>query len=127
MNEFKKRQRLKKILYSRAIFVLLVIIALFIAHGVWGIFWKYRSSVADERQLQAKLASLTAEQTYLASSTAELGSKNGIEYALQEKFGAVLPGEKEIVFVSAATSSGVPTQSSGNPVENFFSRIFDWF
>ena len=62
-----------------------------------------RASIADENQLKAKLASLDVEQTYLASSTAELGSQKGIEYDLQENFGAVLPGEKEIVIVNSAT------------------------
>ena len=123
MNEFKKRQRLKKILYSRAIFVLLILICLLFAHAVWGIFWKYRSSVADEKQLQAKLAGLSSEESYLASSTEVLESQKGIEYALQEEFGAVFPGEKEIVFINNATSGD---GASAAAPAGFFSRIWDW-
>jgi len=121
MNEFKKRQRVKKIIYSRAIVILLVIVCLFFVHAVWNIFWKYRASIADENQLKAKLTSLDVEQTYLASSTAELGSQKGIEYDLQENFGAVLPGEKEIVIVNSATS----TTSTPVP-QGFFARAWDW-
>lgn len=122
MNEFKKRQHIKKIIYSRAIFLLLVIVCLFLAHAVWGIFWKYRGSVADERQLQSKLANLTAEQASLASSTDELASPGGVEYTLQEKFGAVKPGEKEIVIVNSA-----PVATASAPVsQGFFSRVWNW-
>jgi cell division protein FtsB len=121
MNEFKRRQRVKRIIYSRAIFILLVIVCLFFAHAVWGIFWKYHASVEDERQLQAKLASLTRQESSLASSTEALQSPGGIEYALQEKFGAVKSGEKEIVFIDTATSS--PPSSAH---EGFFARLWQW-
>jgi len=122
MNEFKKRQRLKKILYSRAILVLLVVVCLFLTRAVWDIFWKYRGSVADERQLQSKLAGLSSQEVYLASSTEELESQSGVEYALQEKFGAVKAGEKEIVLVNAS----VPSASS-SALEGFFEGIWNWF
>lgn len=122
MNEFKKRQRLKKIIYSRAIFGLLVVVCLLLVHAVWDIFWKYRASIEDERQLQAKLVSLTDEQAYLASSTADLESQNGVVYELQDKFGAVKPGEKEIVLVNTATSGN----ASASDDESVFGRIWNW-
>ncbi len=122
MNEFKKRQRIKKIIYSRAIVILLVIVALFVARGVWDIFWKYKGSVSDEQELKAELASLTSQETYLASSTAELQSPSGLTYELQEKFGAVLPGEKEIVLVNTATSGAAQSAAPGG----FFFRIWNW-
>ncbi len=122
MNEFKKRQRIKKIIYSRAIVILLVIVALFMIRGVWDIFWKYRGSVSDEQELKAELASLTNQETYLASSTAELESPSGTTYELQEKFGAVLPGEKEIVLVNTATSGAAQSAAP----QGFFSRIWNW-
>jgi cell division protein FtsB len=121
MNEFKKRQRIKKIIYSRAIIILLIIVVLLVARGVWGIFWKYRESINDEKQLQAELASLTNEESYLASSTAELESQSGVQYDLQENFGAVLPGEKEIVIVNSATSS-VPAPAP----QGFFADVWSW-
>ena len=112
---------MKKILYSRAIFVLLVIVCIFFAHSVWDIFWKYRSSIDDERQLQSKLAGLTSQEVYLASSTETLESQSGTEYALQEKFGAVKSGEKEIVFVNTPASG----TGSSTP-QGFFDSIWNW-
>lgn len=103
-------------------FVLIVIVCLFLAHAVWGIFWKYQGSISDERQLQSKLATLNDEQTRLASSTEELASPGGVEYTLQEKFGAVKPGEKEIVIID-----DVPTTTVTAPVQQgFFSRVWSW-
>ncbi len=122
MNEFKKRQLRKKIFYSRAIFVLLILVCLFFAHATWDIFWKYRGSINDEKQLESQLAGLTSEETYLASSTASLESQSGVEYALQEKFGAVKPGEKEIVLVNTATTGAAQSAAP----ESVFSRVWDW-
>lgn len=121
MNEFKKRQRLKKIIYSRAIVILLVVVALLVARGVWGIFWKYRASVSEERQLKTELADLSANEAYLASSTANLETQSGIEYQLQEEFGAVKPGEKEIVLVDTA-----PTSTSASKSQGLLGGFWDW-
>ena len=123
MNEFKKRQRLKKIIYSRATVALLIIIVLFMTHAVWDIFWKYRGSIAAENQLKSQLSNVEAERVYLASSTEALQSQSGIQYELKEKFGAVASGEKEIVIVNTATT----TSSAAPENQNFFQHIFSWF
>lgn len=127
MDELRKRQRLRKILYSRAMLALLVILIVFLVHSVYGVYDKYEASKKNENVMKQKLTDLESQKVYLASSTEELASQNGVEYELRNKFGVVRPGEKEIVIIDPVTATSDNSSVGLNPIQRFFNWIFgDW-
>ena len=122
MDEFKQRQKFKRILYSRFTLVVLVIICLILAKATYGIFQKYEISKTNQAQLQAQLTDLQSRKAFVDSAVQSLETPEGVSYELQDKFGVVEPGEHEIVIVDATTTDASSPDSGG-----FFDNVVDFF
>lgn len=125
MIEFQKKKKIRKILYSPFILIILVIVLLFLIKGSWTVHKKALLSKQNLEKERLELQKLIENEKNLASSIEYLKTDQGIESEIRSKFRAVKDGEKIAVIIDDEVS----TTSSTTTVEqqNLWYRIFHWF
>ena len=122
MLEFQVKKRVKKILYSRAMFVVLLVLIALAGKATWGVYQKEKTSRVNLERLQSEISELKGREEYIKSGIDRLGTSRGIEEEIRQKFKVVKDGEAMAILiddeVSLATSS---------PEKGFWSTIVDVF
>lgn len=95
----------RRYLYTRTAIILVVIVGLLFARGVWAAWQRERLAVAERRQAELELAELQAREAELQREIALLQSERGLEYKIREKFLVTKAGEKVIAIVATGTAS----------------------
>ncbi|MBX4181369.1 hypothetical protein KW807_00700 [Candidatus Parcubacteria bacterium] len=114
MLEFRQKQRIKGLAYSIPSLIILLLIALFLVKGAWGIFNKERESGKVVRDLEAKAEALNSRESELKEGIASLQTQEGIFQEIKEKFSVTQEGEHVAIIVderSKKASSTIPKQS----------------
>ncbi len=125
MLEFQKKKRIKKILYSPIIVLILAIIFVLLIRGAWGVYKKEKLSSQNLRQDQIELEKIIARQNGLASSLDYLKTEQGVESEIRSKFRAVKEGEKVSVIIDDSKSEATATATTTE--KGFWSKMFNWF
>ena len=123
ITEFKSRRKVKRIIYSPATVVLLVIVIFVLARATWSIYDKYHLSADRLDQAESQLAAIKAQEGDLSQSIAALSTASGTEAAMRTDFRIVKPGESLAVIVDAATTAPAAATSS----EGFLDKVGGWF
>jgi cell division protein FtsB len=124
MREFQDRRRIRRFLHSRyAIGVLLLVLALS-SDALWGIYDKYQKSEGLERRMTANLAELQARRQRLEGLNASLGTSEGKEREIRDRFGVIREGEKTIILVDDKEGSGTVRALSN---QGLWTRFLDLF
>jgi cell division protein FtsB len=124
MREFQERRRIKKLLHSRYAIAFLVIVLLFVLKGVWGVYVKYEKSKDIALRVKTEAEGLQAREASLNSSIAALGTAEGKEKEIRDRFGVVKPGEKMVVLVDNTATTG-PIEAV--PDTSWWARITSLF
>ncbi len=125
MREFKDKRKRKEKLYSFWSVLVLFVIFLFLANGVWNIYQKEKESSSLDLDSKAKLDALSSQADQLKSNINKLSTDTGIDEELRLKYGVVKPGEEMIVVVpddSATTST-----STESVYSKFLEKIKSFF
>lgn len=115
MLEFQKKKKLRKILYSPAVLIILAIIFVLLLRGSWSIYKKANLSMQNLEKERIELEKLVLREKNLASSLDYLKTDQGIENEIRSKFRAVKEGEQVAVIVDEQnpTSSATTTKKHG--------------
>ena len=124
MREFQERRRVKRLLHSRYAIVALVVVCLFLAHGVWDVYGKYEKSKEIADRASTNLAELQSRQDSLSQSIDALGTTEGKENEIRDRFGVVKAGEKVVVVVDASTSND---EQAAVAASGWWSRFWGFF
>ena len=124
MLPFQERKKFRKILYSKATLVVLLVMVVFVARGAWQIHEKAVIARAERDEAARALAELQNRTTELQASLGRLRSGQGIEEELRQKFTVAKPGEEVVVVVdeSAKKSENGTSQS-----KSFWESILGFF
>ena len=99
MRGFQEKKRWQKIMQSKPILGLLGLAVLFFAWSVFG-FWGKMEETRKERAItEKKVAELEEKKEKLASDIEKLGTEEGVEENIREKFGLAREGEGVIIIV----------------------------
>ena len=120
--DFHKKQRMRKILFSRAMLLVLIGISALIIFNTWGLYVKERNARAVRREEEREHAELQTQSTFLESEIIRLQTSAGIEEEIRQRFGVAKEGEKVIILLDAPTT----TPSDASP-GGFWRRLFGWF
>ena len=123
MSEFEQNRRIRRILLSPVVLVLLAILLFFLARGVWNIYVKDRASISELNSSKERLAKLQSRQETLVVSTEKLSTESGVEYEIRDRLQMARAGERQIVIVDSPGTAN-PTIS---PPKNFLQKIWDFF
>jgi cell division protein FtsB len=125
MHDFQKKKRIRKILYSPIVIVVLALIIIILVRGVWGVYMKANISMENLEKEKLELQKLSIRQENLASSIDYLKTDQGIENEIRTKFRAVKEGEKVVIIVdnqvTPTTSPAIASTTRG-----IWYKIFHW-
>lgn len=110
--EFQEQRRIRKLLHSRYVLVVLIILLLLVARAVWGIYVKYEKSLAITEKARADLMALEDRERQLALSIESLKTDEGKERELRDRFGVVKEGETLVVLVDNNPEEKMPTKKN---------------
>ncbi len=122
MDDFRTRQRRRKVLSSNiTIIVLLVVIGVF-SKEVWDIYTKERHARESLNHAAARYADLSERKDFLDAEITMLEDEEGVEWKLRERFGIAKPGERVIVLVDEEATTTVQEHT-----ESFWDTVWGWF
>ncbi len=122
MLEFRKKKKIRKVLYSPIVLIVLTIIFFIMAKAVWGVYMKEKLSRQNLEKEKSELERLAIREKSLASSIDYLKTEQGIESEIRTKFRAVRENEKVAVIIEEQASStpAVATSTSRGFWYNLF-------
>lgn len=122
MLEFQVKKKVKRILYSRAMFVALLVVIAFAGKATWGVYQKEKTSKVYLDRLQSEIAELKQREDYIKSGIDRLGTARGIEEEIRQKFKVVKGGEAMAILIDDEASIISTSTDKG-----FWSTIVDVF
>jgi len=99
MKELAKKQRLRKILYSVPILLVLIVPTFFLAKGALGILRKERENSRKVEELKLLTGELNERQDSLRNSIAGLQTEEGIESEIRSRFNVAKSGELVAIII----------------------------
>ncbi len=125
MRELQQKQRIKHRIYSIPVLVGFMIIIIFVIRGTYGVVMKNRESAQSVNNLKAKMATLSDREAQLKAEIARLGTSEGIDTLIKEKFSVSKEGERVAVIVDESNTS--VSSSTGETKINWFQRLWRSF
>ncbi len=124
MLEFQQKRRIRKIIYSPVVLILLALIAALFIRAAWNIHIKEAESRAYLAQAQAQLDNLSAQQQTLQQSVDVLSTPQGKDAEIRSEYLVVKPGEQVAVIVDSAAATDTATSTPDN---GFWASIAHFF
>jgi len=123
MNKFQARQKLRRILYSKATLIALAILLALFAKSTYSLFEKQRDIKKALSVEETELAALAAKEGTLTDRIEALKTDRGVEEAIREKFKVAKQGEGVVVVIDQ--KDGGDSMGDGeNPVQAFLRKLF---
>lgn len=99
MKNFQRGINFRNILQSRPVLVLLGLLIIFLAVGVFNLMGKMRVTIENKRLVENKVIELEKERIKLSTDIAKLKTESGIEENIRQKFGLAKEGEGMIIVI----------------------------
>ncbi len=124
MLPFQGRKKFRKILYSKATILVLLVVLVFVARGAWKIHEKATIARAERDQAARALAEVDGREAELQASLAVRRTDQGIEDEIRQKFTVARPWEEVVVVVDESAKKG----KNGEAAEmGFWVRFLGFF
>lgn len=109
MREFQAKKKVRRVLYSKGVIALMLIVFVFLANATWSVFKKERASAANVIQAKREYDKLNERNVTLNSEIKRLSTNEGIEEEIRSKYSVSKPGEHMLVIVDNATTTASTT------------------
>ncbi len=123
MQEFQEKRKLRKIIFSKKVLVLLAFISAFLIFSTVKVYIKSRNAVSKNEETKKEVADLEQKKSELEKEIARLQSASGAEEEVRKKFNVQKPGENAIVIVEKNNENDKINQGESS---GFFSKIWSW-
>lgn len=124
MLPFQERKKIRKILYSKATLIVLLVTLVFVVRGAWNIYKKAAIARAERDQVAKDLADMEGRTAELRTSLERLRSNHGIEEEVRQKFTVAKPGEDIVVVVDENAKKGKNDEATE---QGFWARFLGFF
>ena len=124
MREFKERQVVYRLIHSRAVLFLLIVVIVFLLKTVFGVYLKFKDSRAHRYAVQNELTELKRRADSLSREVERLGTEKGIEEEIRRQFSMVKEGEGVAIIVDNQSEDEVQSVGEGR---GFWLRVKGWF
>ncbi len=114
MREFRKKQDMKRALYSKPVLIFLGVILIFLIYSTWNIYTKAMVPYENRVNAEKKLTDLQEREMELTSRIKTLETEEGVEIEVREKFGLVREGEEVVVILEDEVGSGATESEHTN-------------
>ncbi len=112
MADFQKRKRIKSILYSNGMLLVVLILLVVLGSAAYGMYGKFEETREKKTLAADKLKELEQEKSSLETSIQMLGTDEGIEAVIRNKFRAAKEGEGLVVIVDKDENNATDAKSS---------------
>lgn len=106
MIEFQARKKLRRVLYSPFLLIVLFVALFFFSRATFSLWQKSAETKDTLSALINEKEALKTKKENLAARVAALGTDKGVEEAIREKFRVVKEGEGVIVVVDQKDTEG---------------------
>lgn len=106
MLPFQERKKFRKILYSKASILVLLVAFILVSRGAWSVHQKAEIARTERDESVRMLAELQERNTALEASLERLKSDKGIEDEVRQKYAVARPGEEVVVVVDESSKKG---------------------
>jgi len=120
MKELRQKQIVKRRLYSTPVLVILLIVTGLIIHSTYKIVQKYRESAGYVDALKQKSNDLANREIQLKGDITRLGTDEGIDTEIKEKFNVSKEGERVAIIVGEADNSS----NTATSTEHWWKRLW---
>jgi cell division protein FtsB len=124
MLEFKEKQKVRKMIYSKPVLVLLMIILFVSFDGLWNIYQKHAEAFEKAREAKIDLENLRKRETELEKKVSFLKTDRGKEEEIRKKFMVGKQGEGVILVVDSKPQA---TSSVSAPTLSVWARFLNIF
>jgi cell division protein FtsB len=123
MQDFQRKKKIRKFIYSRNVVIVLAVVAILLLKGAVGVVSKMRLSESNLATLNAQLAEAQTRNQELNNQTASLSTTAGVEREIRQKFSVTKPGEEVAIVVDPTVPKPVATSTQAG----FWGSIANWF
>lgn len=120
MKRFKKRR--DNWVYSQVSVIVLLIVALFIWNGVWGVYKKESVSRHKADELKVQVDELEERKEQLTLRVEDLETDKGKSREIREKFDVVREGERVAILIDPKEA----TTTEEAPEKSFWGKLLWW-
>jgi cell division protein FtsB len=123
MLEFQAKKKVRKIFFSKAVIVIMILIVMLMTRATWNVFQKEQVSAANTREAERGLIKLKDRQNLLTSEVSRLSTNEGIEEEIRSKYSVIKPGENMLVIIdqnASTTHAQAARQSWWDSFKNLF-------
>ncbi|MEI6238020.1 MAG: hypothetical protein WCP15_00610 [bacterium] len=116
MRELQRKNRIKKIIYSPFIGVVLLVLLFFLSKATYGLYQKKVATDLELRRAEGQLKMLTDKEKKLKDQIMFLNTDRGVESEIRQKFRVVKPGEELSVIVDGDNPTASPATATGTAI-----------
>ncbi len=124
MLPFQERKKFRKILYSKATILVLLVVLVFVARGTWEIHEKATIARAERDQASRTLADVDGREAELEASLILRRTDQGIEDEIRQKFTVARPWEEVVVVVDESAKKGKNDEGAGKGFWTMFLKLW---
>jgi cell division protein FtsB len=122
--DFQQKRKIRNIMYSKVMLIILLLLAFILSKGAWGIFIKALSSRSSLKEIKKEYTDLETRKQILSDNITELNTEEGREEEIRSKYSVSKNGEVNIVIIDKNTTSTNDVSSSNS---DFWSKFLEWF
>lgn len=127
MKDFQQRKKVRRVLYSRNVIIVLSIITILLVRGAFGVMQKNIESKKNVVLLNTQLEDARVKNQELTKNIAILSTEEGVESEIRQKFSVSKDGEQVAVIVDPKPVPGDEKADTGGlwvSVKSWFSGLF---
>lgn len=125
MKELQRKQKIKRRIYSIPALIALFIITGLAVRSAYDVSMKDKESAQYVSELKAKMASLTTKEAQLKTEIARLGTDEGINTLIKEKYSVSEPGEHVAIIVDQQTATTSNSVDNSNWLQKLWRSFLD--
>jgi len=125
MLPFQERKKFRKILYSKASILVLLVVLVLVSRGAWQVHEKAIIARAERDESARVLSGLEERNRALEASLVRLKSNQGIEDEVRQKYAVARPGEEIVIVVDESDKKGKNRDEA--PQKSFWQRFISLF
>jgi cell division protein FtsB len=123
MRNFQQKHGFRRVLESKTFLILLGAVLLVFIWNLFIFVGKMKETARNKNLAEDKLAQLETQKSQVSSEVQKLGTQEGVENAIREKFGLAKEGEGVVVVTDDNSANNTATVSKSG-FWSFFKNLF---